>query len=188
VGVSYGVPAVAIAALLGVAIGVLYNGLVARRNRVHTAWADIDVQLRRRHDLVPNLVESARGYMAHERQTLEAVTQARAQAISAGANVPARASAEMLLAGAIGNLFVVAERYPVLRATENMLLLQEQLTSTENRITFARQHYNDTVLEYNTAVASFPRNLFAKAFGFSSAAMFAAEEHDRGVPQADLKS
>jgi LemA protein len=182
---SYVVLAVAIAALLLVAM--LYNGLVARRNRVQSAWADIDVQLKLRHDLVPNLVESARGYIAHERQTLEAVTQARTQAISAGANVALRASAEMQLGGTINNLFAVAERYPALRATENMQLLQEQLTSTENRIAFARQHYNDTVLEYNTAVATFPRNLFAGAFGFSAATMFAVEESDRAVPQANLK-
>lgn len=182
---SYVVLAVAIATVLLVAM--LYNGLVARRNRVQSAWADIDVQLKLRHDLVPNLVESARGYIAHERQTLEAVTQARTQAISAGANVALRASAEMQLGGAISNMFAVAERYPALRATENMQLLQEQLTSTENRIAFARQHYNDTVLEYNTAVASFPRNLFAGAFGFSAASMFTAEESDRAVPQANLK-
>lgn len=183
---SYVVLAVAVAAVLLVAM--LYNGLVARRNRVQSAWADIDVQLKRRHDLVPNLVESARGYIVHERQTLEAVTQARTRAISAGDNVALRASAEMQLGGAISNLFAVAERYPALRATENMQLLQEQLTSTENRIAFARQHYNDTVLDYNTAVASFPRNLFAGAFGFSAASMFAAEESDRAVPQANLKS
>ena len=182
---SYVVLAVAIGGVLLVAM--LYNGLVARRNRVQSAWADIDVQLKRRHDLVPNLVESARGYIAHERQTLEAVTQARTQAISAGANVALRASAEMQLGGAISNLFAVAERYPALRATENMQLLQEQLTSTENRIAFARQHYNDTVLEYNTAVASFPRNLLAGALGFSAASMFTAEESDRDVPQANLK-
>lgn len=182
---SYAVLAVAIAAVL--LVGMLYNGLVVRRNRVQSGWADINVQLKRRHDLVPNLVESARGYIAHERETLEAVTQARTQAISAGANVAARASAEMQLGGAIGNLFAVAERYPALRAAENMQLLQEQLTSTENRIAFARQHYNDTVLEYNTAVASFPRNLFAGALGFSPAAMFAAEESDRAVPQANFK-
>jgi LemA protein len=182
---SYVVLAVAIGGVLLVAM--MYNGLVARRNRVQSAWADIDVQLKRRHDLVPNLVESARGYIVHERQTLEAVTQARTQAISAGANVALRASAEMQLGGAISNLFAVAERYPALRATENMQLLQEQLTSTENRIAFARQHYNDTVLEYNTAVASFPRNLFARVFGFSAGTMFTAEESDRAVPQANLK-
>jgi LemA protein len=183
---SFAIFALALAILLVIAVGLLYNGLVARRNRVQSAWADIDVQLKLRHDLVPNLVESARGYMAHERQTLEAVTQARSQAISAGANVPARSSAEMQLAAAIGNLFAVAERYPALRATENMQLLQEQLTTTENRIAFARQHYNDMVLDLNTAVASFPRNLLAGLFGFAPAAMFTAEESDRAVPQAKV--
>lgn len=178
-----GILTVGLAALLAVVLAWLYNAFVSRRNRVRTAWADIDVQLKRRHDLVPNLVETSRGYMAHERQTLEAVTQARSQAISAGDNVITRASTEAQLAGAIGNLFAVAERYPALRATENMHLLQEQLTSTENRIAFARQHYNDTVLDYNTAIATFPRNLFAGIFRFSPAAMFTAETQDVVVPQ-----
>jgi LemA protein len=137
------------------------------------------VQLKRRHDLVPNLVQTVRGYMEHERQTLEAVTAARAQAVTSGAGIAERAAAEMALTGAVGNLFAVAERYPALRAAENFTLLQEQLTTTENRIAFARQFYNESVLQYNTAIASLPRNLLAGAMGFSAASMFAADPSDR---------
>src|SRR5215469_13770522 len=156
-----------------------YNRLVRLRNRVQNAWSDVDVQLKRRHDLVPNLVETVRGYMQHERQTLEAVTSARAQAMTTGAGISARAVAEMALTGAVGNLFAVAERYPALRAAQNFTLLQEQLTTTENRIAFARQYYNESVMQYNTAIATFPRNLIAGAMGFSAAMLFAAEAGDR---------
>jgi LemA protein len=129
---------------------------------------------------VPNLVESVRGYMAHERETLEAVTRARTQAVTlTGANLATRAVAEMALTGAVGNLFAVAERYPTLKASQQFLLLQEQLTSTENRIAYARQHYNECVRRYNTSLAEFPRNLFAGMMGFSPAALFAAEAGDR---------
>ena len=173
---------------IGFVVGVLlvvvlliwtYNRLVRLRNRVQNAWSDVDVQLKRRHDLVPNLVETVRGYMEHERQTLEAVTSARAQAMTTGASIGARAVAEMALTGAVGNLFAVAERYPALRAAQNFTLLQEQLTTTENRIAFARQYYNESVMQYNTAIATFPRNLIAGVMGFSPAAMFAAEPGDR---------
>jgi len=156
-----------------------YNRLVGLRNRVKNAWSDVDVQLKRRHDLVPNLVETVRGYAGHERQTLEAVTSARAQAITAGASIAARAVAETALTGAVGNLFALSERYPTLRAAENFTLLQEQLTSTENCIAFARQYYNESVMQYNTAIATFPRNLVAGALGFCAATMFAAEPGDR---------
>src|SRR5215470_394974 len=166
-------------ALVVVLLIVTYNRLVRLRNRVQNAWSDVDVQLKRRHDLVPSLVETVRGYMTHERQTLEAVTSARAQAISAGANIGARALAETALTGAVGNLFAVAERYPTLHAAQNFTLLQEQLTSTENRIAFARQFYNETVTQYNTAVATFPRNLLGGMLGFSAATKFAAEAGDK---------
>ncbi len=156
-----------------------YNRLVAMRNNVRNGWSDIDVQLSRRHDLVPNLVESVRGYMTHERETLEAVTQARSQAITSGVNMATRAVAEMALSGAVSNLFGVVERYPTLKASQNFLLLQEQLTSTENRIAFARHHYNEAVRQYNTALAEFPRNLVAGAFGFAPTQMFAADGADR---------
>lgn len=156
-----------------------FNALVALRTRVQNGWAEIDVQLKRRHDLVPNLVEAVRGYMQHERSTLEAVTQARTQAIAAGGNVSQRISAESALSGALGNLFAVAENYPQLRAVESVQLLQEQLTSTENRIAYARQFYNDEVMKYNTAQLTFPRNMFAGLFGFSPATMFSGADTER---------
>ena len=169
-----------VAAILLVLLLKTYNSLVRMRNIVRNGWSDIDVQLTRRHDLVPNLVESVRGYMTHERETLEAVARARSQAIaSAGASLGTRAVAEMTLGGAVGNLFAVAERYPTLKASHQFLLLQEQLTSTENRIAFARQHYNESVRRYNTSLAEFPRNLFAGTMGFTPAGLFAAEAGDR---------
>ena len=163
-----------------------FNGLVVLRTRVQTAWVQIDVQLKRRHDLVPNLVEAVRGYMQYEHATLEAVTQARAQAIAAGANVEQRSAAEAALGATIGHLFAVAENYPQLRAAENVQMLQEQITSTENRIVYARQFYNDEVMEYNTAQSTFPRNLFAGILGFAPSAMFTAEEPDRANVQAKI--
>ena len=177
--ISYIVVLFVIAALLLGFLIMTYNRLVKLRNRVQNAWSDVDVQLTRRHDLVPNLVEAVRGYMGHERQTLEAVTSARSQAMTTGASIAARAIAETALTGAVGNLFVKAENYPALRAAQNFTLLQEQLTSTENRIAFARQYYNESVMQYNTAVATFPRNLVAGLLGFSAATMFAAEAADR---------
>jgi LemA protein len=174
-------------ALVVVFMLVTFNRLVGMRNGVRNGWSDIDVQLTRRHDLVPNLVESVRGYMTHERETLDAVTQARSQAMSiGGADIATRAVAEMALSGAVSNLFGVAERYPTLKASQNFLLLQEQLTSTENRIAFARQHYNELVRQYNTALAEFPRNLVAGMFGFSASQMFAAEAGDRANVQVKV--
>jgi LemA protein len=178
--ISYGLIAVVVVAVL-VLLFLLrtYNRLVGLRNGVRNGWSDIDVQLTRRHDLVPNLVETVRGYMGHERETLEAVTQARSQAMVAGADIATRAVAEMALSGAVSSLLGVAERYPTLKASQNFLLLQEQLTSTENRIAFARQHYNELVRQYNTSLAEFPRNLVAGMFGFAPSQMFAAEAGDR---------
>jgi LemA protein len=173
----------AVAALLPFFLLTTYNRLVAMRNNVRNGWSDIDVQLSRRHDLVPNLVESVRGYMTHERETLEAVTQARSQAMASGADIATRAVVEMALSGAVGNLFAVVERYPTLKASQNFLLLQEQLTSTENRIAFARQHYNEAVRQYNTALAEFPRNLVAGMFGFSASSLFAADAGERAVTE-----
>ena len=172
---------VAIAAVALIVLLKIYNGLVAMRNSVRNAWSDIDVQLTRRHDLVPNLVESVKGYMAHERQTLEAVTQARAAAMQTGAGVDitTRAVAEAALGNAVGNLFARVERYPELKASQSFLLLQEQITSTENRIAFARQHYNETVRQMNTRVAEFPSNVIAGAFGFTPEKLFAMDESDR---------
>jgi LemA protein len=163
-----------------------YNLMVRLRNNLRNAWSDIDVQLTRRHDLVPNLVESVKGYMTHERQTLEAVTQARSNAMQSGGDIATRALAEMALTGAVSNLLASAERYPDLKASQNFMLLQEQLTSTENRIAFARQHYNETVRQFNTAIAEFPRNIVAGMFGFTLAPMFAAEAGDRAVAQVKV--
>lgn len=165
-----------------------YNGLIKMRNAVQSGWSDIDVQLTRRHDLVPNLVEAVKGYMTHERETLEAVTRARTEAMSAtgGVNLATRAVAEMALTGAVNNLFVSAERYPALKASQQFLLLQEQITSTENRIAFARQHYNECVRKYNTAQAEFPRNLLAVPMGSTPSALFAADAGDRSKVQVRI--
>lgn len=187
--ISYTFIAIAVvAAVLLFLLLSTYNSLIKMRNAVQSGWADIDVQLTRRHDLVPNLVEAVRGYMTHERETLEAVTRARTEAVAAtgGAALATRAMAEMALTGAVGNLFVTAERYPALKASQQFLLLQEQITSTENRIAFARQHYNECVRKYNTAQAEFPRNLIAGPMGFTPAALFAAEAGDRANVQVKV--
>jgi LemA protein len=173
-----------VAALYAIAV---YNGLVARRNRVTNAWSQIDVQLKRRHDLIPNLVNTVKGYLQHEREVLENVTRARQQAIAAGDDLAARAGAENALTQAMRSLFAVVEAYPALRANENMLALQEELSSTENRIAFARQFYSDSVLSYNNARESFPSNAFAGAFGFRPALPFALDDPaERAVPQVQF--
>ena len=150
-----------------------YNGLVRRRNQVKNAWAQIDVQLKRRYDLIPNLMETVKGYMKHERETLEAVTNARnlaQQASSSGAG--ARAKAEGELSSALSRLLVVVENYPDLKANQNFLALQEELTSTENKISFSRQYYNDSVLRYNNQTQMFPSNLIANITGFRASEFF----------------
>lgn len=184
--VSHGVLVALAGVLLLLPIISAFNGLVLLRNRVRNAWSDIEVQLERRHDLIPNLVEAVRGYMADERETLEAVTNARTRAIASLGNVAARASAENTLTGAVEKVFAVAERYPALRAVESVQLLQEQLISAESRIAFARQFYNDCVMEYNTAQMTFPRNMVAGALGFSRAKMFAANEPSAENPRVKL--
>jgi len=150
--------------LAGWIIGI-YNGLVRLRNQTENAWSQIDVQLKRRHDLIPNLVETVKGYAGHEKETLENVTRARARAVQAD-GVEARSRAEADLSGALGRLMLVVEQYPDLKANQNFLALQEELTSTENRIGFSRQHYNDSVMQYNTRIQSFPGNVFAGMFQF----------------------
>lgn len=172
-----------IAALLGLAALtaiILYNRLVARRNRADAAWAQIDVQLRRRHDLIPNLVAAVAGYMAHERQVLETLAKARAAAEAAGSDVAGRAIAEAALWQAMRPLIVQVEAMPELKASATMLALQEELASTENRISLARQHYNDCVLAYNTALATVPSGLVANAFAFQPKALFTAAAAERG--------
>jgi len=162
----------AIVILFFIFIGI-YNGLVGLRNQVKNAWAQIDVQLKRRYDLIPNLVETVKGYMQHERQTLESVTNARnlAQSLS-GAGVADRAKAEGELSGALSRLLAVVENYPDLKANQNFMALQEELTSTENKISFSRQYYNDEVLKYNNKTQMFPSNLVAGMTGFKSGEFF----------------
>jgi len=161
----------------------IYNGLVRMRNEVKAAWAQIDVQLKRRHDLIPNLVETVKGYAAHEKGTLDAVISARARAVSAQ-GIPNQVKAEGELSQALGRLLVVAEAYPDLKANQNFLSLQEELTSTENRIGFSRQFYNDTVMKYNTQIQSFPPNIIAGMFGFGESPFFELENQaEREVPQ-----
>ncbi|HEY3095490.1 MAG TPA: LemA family protein [Acidimicrobiia bacterium] len=156
-----------------------YNGLVRRRNQVDNAWSQIDVQLKRRHDLIPNLVETVKGYAAHERGTFEAVTNARANAINA--QTPAeQAQAENALSGALKSLFAVAEAYPDLKANQNFLSLQEELTSTEDRVAYARQFYNDSVLSYNNKLQTFPRNVIAGMFNFEKREYFEGEPEATG--------
>jgi LemA protein len=156
------------------AVGI-YNGLVTLRNQVKNAWAQIDVQLKRRHDLIPNLVETVKGYAGHERETLESVIQARAAAVSAQ-GVPAQAQAEQGLSGALGRLMLVVEQYPDLKANQNFLSLQEELTSTENRIGFSRQHYNDSVMTFNTRIQKFPDNIVAGSFSFTEESFFELQD------------
>src|SRR3954449_5425769 len=158
---------------------VAFNGLVRLRNKVDGAWAQIDVQLKRRYDLIPNLVETVKGYAGHERQTLEAVTQARANAINAQG--PAQqAQAENAITGALKSLFAVSEAYPDLKANQNFLSLQEELSGTEGRISYARQFYNDAVLRLNTKIQSFPSNILANMFGFKEHEYFEADDTSRG--------
>ncbi|MFM8236448.1 MAG: LemA family protein [Actinomycetota bacterium] len=166
----------------------LYNGLVTRRNRVDQAWSDIGVQLERRHDLIPNLVETVKGYAAHERQTFESVVAARNAAVNAQqTSGPADlARAEDALSGALGRLFALAEAYPDLKANANFLALQEELTATEGRIAYARQFYNDSVQRYQTAIQTFPRNLIAGMFGFGPREWFRADEGASAVPRVEF--
>jgi LemA protein len=177
-----------IIAVVLVAGGILiYNGLIQRRLSVDEAFAQIEVQLKRRWDLIPNLVNAVRGYMGFEQQVLENVTKARSQAIAAGGQGPReQAAAENMLTSTLRSLFAVVENYPELKANQNVLELQEQLTTTENQISFSRQHYNATVLDYNTAIATFPNVLLAGPFGFTKREFFDAEPEASNVPVVDL--
>lgn len=166
----------------------MYNGLVRLRNQVKNAWSQIDVQLKRRHDLIPNLVETAKGYMKHERETLEAITNARSHAVEAsGSGVANQAKAESELNGAISKFMLVVENYPDLKASQNFLSLQEELSSTENKVSFARQFYNDQVLVFNTKVESVPTNIIAGMFSFKQAEFFEIEDsEERKVPKVEF--
>ena len=176
--------------IVGIVVGVIvvlivlvlilsYNGLVRLRNRIDNAWSQIDVQLKRRYDLIPNLVETVKGYAAHEKSVFEQVTQARANAINAQ-GPQQQAEAENVLSGALKSLFAVAEAYPDLKANQNFLSLQEELTSTEDRVAYARQFYNDSVLSYNNKLQTFPRNVIAGMFNFEKREYFEGEPEATG--------
>jgi LemA protein len=176
---------VAIVVLLILIFVVQYNGLVRLRNRIDNAWSQIDVQLQRRHDLIPNLVETVKGYAAHERETLERVVQARNNAVAAQGPA-AQGQAENVLTGALRQLFAVAEAYPDLKANQNFLNLQEELTSSEDRVAYARQFYNDTVLKYNNKIQTIPSNVIAGMFNFQEREYFEGEEEARSVPRVQF--
>ena len=169
---------IGVIALLVIAAVVVYNRLVGLRNRTEAAWSQIDVQLKRRYDLIPNLVETVKGYAAHERETLEAVTAARRQAVDAR-GIEDQARAENILTQSLRQLFAVAEAYPDLKANQNFLALQEELTGTESRIAYARQFYNESILAYDNARETFPTNLVAGAFNFEAKPYFEIEEVSR---------
>lgn len=188
---------VAVLVILIIFAVAIYNRLVALRNRFKNAFAQIDVQLKRRYDLIPNLVEIAKGYMKHERETLEAVIQARNQAQQAEKKVAAQPDdpqamaqlmgAEQSLTGALGRMFALSENYPDLKANQNMMQLSEELSSTENKIAFARQAFNDAVMNYNTAREKFPNIIFANTFGFTQAQLFEIElAEERQAPSVSF--
>lgn len=182
---------IAIAAVLVLYFVAVFNKLIVDRNRFKNAFAQIEVQLQRRYDLIPNLVETAKGYMAHERETLEAVIQARNQAMAAMKQVQAAPGeavatqaligAEGMLTGALGKLFALSEAYPDLKANQNMMQLSEELTTTENKVAFARQAFNDSVMQYNTRRETFPDSVIANSFGFKEAALLALENEEARV-------
>ena len=175
--------AIAVIAMYAVSI---YNALVRLRNQVKNAWSQIDVQLKRRHDLIPNLIETVKGYMTHERQVMENITKYRSQAMDAG-TVGEKAAAEGLLSGALGHLRVQVENYPDLKANQNFLALQEELTSTENKISFARQAYNDQVLFFNNKIQMFPSNIVAGMFSFKEEEFFEIEDKtEKAVPKVSF--
>lgn len=176
----------AVIAAIAIAVIALYNRLVVLRNRVDNAWAQIDVQLKRRYDLIPNLVETVKGYASHERETLEAVIAARNAAMGASGGVAAQGAAENMLTGALRTLFAVSEAYPDLKANTSFLDLQDKLTDAENKIAYARQFYNDTVMSLNTAIQSFPANLLASVFGFTAREYFEAEPEAANAPKVQF--
>jgi LemA protein len=179
---------IAIVVIVVVWLVFTYNGLVAARNRTQEAWSEIDVELKRRHDLIPNLVQTAQGYMGHERGTLEAVTNARAGAVAAGATGdPAKiGAAENMLSQSLRSLFAVSENYPDLKAIAAFTNLQEQLTATEDKIEFSRRFYNGNVRDYNIKLQTLPTSFIAGVLGFKAFGFFQADEADRAVPQVNF--
>ena len=177
---------IAIIVVIGLFFVSIYNSLVGLRNRVKNAWSQIDIQLKRRHDLIPNLIETVKGYMTHERQVMENITKYRSKAMDAN-TVGEKAQAEGLLSGALGQLRVQVENYPDLKANQNFLALQEELTSTENKISFARQAYNDQVLFYNNKIQMFPSNIVAGMFSFKAEEFFEIEDQtEKAVPKVSF--
>ena len=169
---------------LGLFVVSVYNGLVRARNEVKNAWSSIDVQLKRRHDLIPNLLETVKGYAAHERGTLDAVVKARQQAVSFTGSVEERGKVENVLTQSLRSLFAVAEAYPDLKANQNFIKLQEELSATENKIGFARQYYNDATMRYKNRIEMFPSKVIAGMFNFQPEPFFQVEEAaERAVPQ-----
>jgi LemA protein len=179
------IPLVLVVIILGWFVAA-YNKLVRFRNQIKNAWHQIDVQLKRRYDLIPNLVEVVKDYMAYEQETLTRVIEARGAALSAKGPA-AQAKAEGLLTETLKSLFAVVEKYPELKANQNVASLQEELTGTENKISFARQFYNDSVMTYNNAIQSIPTNLIASFFNFAQEAYFETEPESRAVPKASLR-
>jgi LemA protein len=187
-----------IVVVIAIWVVIIYNGLVALRNRFKNAFSQIDVQLKRRYDLIPNLVETAKGYLKHERETLEAVIKARNQALAAAQGAAANpgnpaamqqlGQAEGALSGVLGRLFALAEAYPDLKANQNMMAIQEELSSTENKVAFSRQAFNDSVMEYNTKRESFPDNIVAGMFRFDAAELLQATEaaEERKAPKVSF--
>jgi LemA protein len=176
---------IVVVVVVGLYVMVTYNGLVSLRNKIENAWAQIDVQLKRRYDLIPNLVETVKGYAAHERETLEAVVQARNLAMAAS-GPHEQAEAENLITGALKSLFALSEAYPDLKANQGFLNLQEELSGTEGRIAYARQYYNDTVFRYNTKIQSFPANLIAGRLSFDEREYFEVDEVSRANVAVDF--
>src|ERR671912_1007174 len=183
------IPAIIVIVIVLVIVAVLigmYNGLIRRRNQIENAWAQIDVQLKRRLDLIPNLVETVKGYAEHERGTLEAVVQARNAAIAAPDTPQAQAQADNMLTGALRQVFALSEAYPDLKANQNFLSLQEELTATEGRVAYARQFYNDSVLDYNNKIQQVPTVFIAKAMSFEEREYFEADEAARVAPAVEF--
>jgi LemA protein len=176
----------AIVVLIALYVIVTYNGLIGLKNRIENAWAQIDVQLKRRYDLIPNLVETVKGYAAHESGTLEAVVQARNMAMHTTGGPAEQAQAENMITGALKSVFALSEAYPDLKANQSFLNLQEELTGTEGRIAYARQFYNDTVVRFNTKIQKFPANVIAGRLGFSEREYFEVDEQSRGTVQVDF--
>ena len=183
------IPLIVVIIVVVIVVGyviVAYNGLVRSKNQIENAWSQIDVQLKRRIDLIPNLVETVKGYAAHERETLEAVIAARNAAIAAPDTPAAQAEADNMLSGALRQLFALGEAYPDLKANQNFLALQEELTATEGRVAYARQFYNDSVLTYDNKLESFPTVIIAKTFNFEPKEYFEAEDQARVAPTVEF--